>query len=156
MSYIAGSFNGALSTLPAHDLGKIVIQEVLKRSGVSLTDVSEVILGQILTAGQYQKQLLFVKIYFCSVRCIPLRSILTTHITFWHVYLPYDILCKICLASSTPVVPLPENEPAHDAVLTVSSSMQKVVGSSPGMARVVRKECKRCYYGTLAFKTHGF
>ena len=48
---ITGSFNGALSTLPAHELGKIVIQEVLKRSNVSVADVSEVILGQVLTAG---------------------------------------------------------------------------------------------------------
>jgi acetyl-CoA C-acetyltransferase len=49
-----GSFNGALSSLPAHDLGKIAIQEALKRSGVEASEVSEVIMGQILTAGQGQ------------------------------------------------------------------------------------------------------
>ncbi len=46
-----GSFNGALSTVPAHDLGKQVITEVLKRGNVQPGDVSEVIMGQVLTAG---------------------------------------------------------------------------------------------------------
>jgi len=48
------SFNGALSSLPAHDLGSIVVGEALKRAGVEPGDVSEVILGQILQAGQGQ------------------------------------------------------------------------------------------------------
>ncbi|XP_048210343.1 acetyl-CoA acetyltransferase, cytosolic [Perognathus longimembris pacificus] len=46
-----GSFNGALSTVPAHDLGATVIQEVLKRASVAPEEVSEVILGQVLAAG---------------------------------------------------------------------------------------------------------
>ncbi|MEZ5930570.1 MAG: acetyl-CoA C-acetyltransferase [Alphaproteobacteria bacterium] len=49
-----GSFNGSLSSLPAHDLGKIAIEAALERSGVQPEDVSEVILGQILNAGQGQ------------------------------------------------------------------------------------------------------
>src|SRR5215204_6385182 len=49
-----GAFNGALSTLPAHELGKVAIAEALKRAGVEGPDVSEVIMGQILTAGQGQ------------------------------------------------------------------------------------------------------
>ena len=49
-----GSFNGALSTLPAHELGKVAIQAALKRANVDAKDVSEVILGQILTAGAGQ------------------------------------------------------------------------------------------------------
>jgi acetyl-CoA C-acetyltransferase len=49
-----GSFNGGLSTLPAHDLGKIAIEAALERSGVQPTEVSEVIMGQILSAGQGQ------------------------------------------------------------------------------------------------------
>jgi acetyl-CoA C-acetyltransferase len=49
-----GAFNGALSTLPAHELGKVAIQEALKRAGVEGGRVSEVIMGQILTAGQGQ------------------------------------------------------------------------------------------------------
>ena len=46
-----GNLNGALSSLPAHQLGSIVIREGLERAGVKGEDVSEVILGQILTAG---------------------------------------------------------------------------------------------------------
>src|SRR3954470_6691094 len=49
-----GAFNGAFATMPAHDLGKIAIGEALKRAGVEGKEVSEVIMGQILTAGQGQ------------------------------------------------------------------------------------------------------
>jgi acetyl-CoA C-acetyltransferase len=49
-----GSFNGAFANVPAHELGKTAIREVLKRSAVAPADVSEVILGQILSAGQGQ------------------------------------------------------------------------------------------------------
>src|SRR5256885_2201899 len=49
-----GAFNGGLSGLPAHELGKVAIQEALKRAGVEGGRVSEVSLGQILTAGQGQ------------------------------------------------------------------------------------------------------
>ncbi|MCG8490730.1 MAG: acetyl-CoA C-acetyltransferase [Sneathiellales bacterium] len=49
-----GSFNGALSSLPAHKLGEAVIREALKRSKTEASDVSEVILGQILAAGEGQ------------------------------------------------------------------------------------------------------
>jgi acetyl-CoA C-acetyltransferase len=48
------SFNGAFASLPAHELGKVAIKEVLARAGVSPQDVSEVIMGQILTAAQGQ------------------------------------------------------------------------------------------------------
>jgi acetyl-CoA C-acetyltransferase len=49
-----GSFNGTLSSVPAHELGRIVLQEAMNRAGVEPGEVSEVILGQILTAGQGQ------------------------------------------------------------------------------------------------------
>ncbi len=49
-----GSFNGAFANLPAHELGKVAIKEVLKRAKVDAKDVSEVILGQILSAAQGQ------------------------------------------------------------------------------------------------------
>ncbi|OYZ68056.1 MAG: acetyl-CoA acetyltransferase, partial [Rhizobiales bacterium 24-66-13] len=49
-----GSFNGALSTLPAHQLGAIAIKAALERAGVPSAQVSEVILGQVLTAAQGQ------------------------------------------------------------------------------------------------------
>src|ERR1700680_1871474 len=49
-----GAFNGALASLPAHELGKIAIKSALERAGVEGARVSEVIMGQILTAGQGQ------------------------------------------------------------------------------------------------------
>ncbi|MDJ0827519.1 MAG: acetyl-CoA C-acetyltransferase [Rhodobacter sp.] len=49
-----GSFNGAFANTPAHDLGTTAIQAALARAGVQAEDVSEVILGQILSAGQGQ------------------------------------------------------------------------------------------------------
>ena len=49
-----GSFNGSLGNLPAHELGAVVIKELLKRGKVEAAEVSEVILGQVLAAGQGQ------------------------------------------------------------------------------------------------------
>ncbi len=49
-----GSFNGTLGALPAHELGKVAIKAALERANVAPGDVSEVILGQVLTAGQGQ------------------------------------------------------------------------------------------------------
>src|SRR5689334_4962256 len=46
-----GTFNGSLSSLPAHKLGELVIRELLQRTKVSGADISEVIMGQILTAA---------------------------------------------------------------------------------------------------------
>ena len=43
-----------LPSLPAHELGKVAIKAALKRAGVEGGRVSEVIMGQILTAGQGQ------------------------------------------------------------------------------------------------------
>ncbi|KAM7367819.1 hypothetical protein PAMP_014094 [Pampus punctatissimus] len=48
------SLNGALSTVPLHDLCSVVIKEVLKRAGVKPEEVSEVIMGHVLTAGHGQ------------------------------------------------------------------------------------------------------
>jgi len=49
-----GAFNGAFANLSAHELGKVAIKSALERAGVEGRQVSEVILGQILTAGQGQ------------------------------------------------------------------------------------------------------
>jgi acetyl-CoA C-acetyltransferase len=46
-----GSFNSSLAAVSAADLGTIAVQEALARAGVSAEDVSEVILGNVLTAG---------------------------------------------------------------------------------------------------------
>src|SRR5437588_2325 len=47
-----GAFNGGLASLPAHKLGEVAIVEALKRARVEPKEVSEVILGQILAAGE--------------------------------------------------------------------------------------------------------
>jgi acetyl-CoA C-acetyltransferase len=49
-----GSFNGSFANTPAHDLGAAAIKAALARAGVDAADVSETILGQVLTAGQGQ------------------------------------------------------------------------------------------------------
>jgi acetyl-CoA C-acetyltransferase len=49
-----GSFLGAFGSTPAHELGRIAIQAALEQAGVEAADVSEVILGQVLTAAQGQ------------------------------------------------------------------------------------------------------
>ncbi|CAN7297861.1 acetyl-CoA C-acetyltransferase [Mesorhizobium amorphae] len=49
-----GSFNGAFAATPAHELGAVVIRELLSRTGVEPGEVDEVILGQVLTAAQGQ------------------------------------------------------------------------------------------------------
>ncbi|MBD8618609.1 acetyl-CoA C-acetyltransferase [Sphingomonas sp. CFBP 13728] len=49
-----GSFLGAFATTPAHELGRIAIEAALEQAGVAGEDVSEVILGQVLTAAQGQ------------------------------------------------------------------------------------------------------
>uniref|UniRef100_A0A1B0CC26 Acetyl-coa acetyltransferase n=2 Tax=Lutzomyia longipalpis TaxID=7200 RepID=A0A1B0CC26_LUTLO len=49
-----GNFNGCFSKLSAADLGAVAIKEVLARANVKAEDVSEVIMGQALTAGQGQ------------------------------------------------------------------------------------------------------
>jgi acetyl-CoA C-acetyltransferase len=49
-----GALNGTLGALPAHDLGKVAIAAALERAATEPAAVSEVIMGQILTAGQGQ------------------------------------------------------------------------------------------------------
>ena len=49
-----GSFNGALSSLSAHALGAVALQAAFARAGVEASDVDEVILGQVLAAGEGQ------------------------------------------------------------------------------------------------------
>ncbi|MFK7879248.1 acetyl-CoA C-acetyltransferase [Roseobacter sp.] len=49
-----GSFGGSFASTPAHDLGAAVLKEVVARAGVDPSDVSETILGQVLTAAQGQ------------------------------------------------------------------------------------------------------
>jgi len=49
-----GSFNGAFANTPAHELGAAVLEAVVERAGIDKSEVSETILGQVLTAAQGQ------------------------------------------------------------------------------------------------------
>src|SRR5690349_8957727 len=49
-----GSFQGSLSSIPAPELGAVVVRAVLERAGVAPDAVDEVVLGQVLTAGSGQ------------------------------------------------------------------------------------------------------
>ncbi|MGY6632751.1 MAG: acetyl-CoA C-acetyltransferase [Alkalilacustris sp.] len=49
-----GSFNGSFANTPAHDLGAAVLAALVARAGIDPAEVSETILGQVLTAGQGQ------------------------------------------------------------------------------------------------------
>src|SRR5258708_23026995 len=49
-----GGFNGGLASLAAHKLGEVAIREAMRRAGVEPGEVNEVILGQILAAGEGQ------------------------------------------------------------------------------------------------------
>ena len=49
-----GSFSGAFANTPAHDLGAAVLKALVERAGIEPGEVSETILGQVLTAGQGQ------------------------------------------------------------------------------------------------------
>ncbi|MFC6639208.1 acetyl-CoA C-acyltransferase [Sulfitobacter sp. JBTF-M27] len=49
-----GSFGGSFANTPAHDLGAAVLKEIIARAGVDASEVSETILGQVLTAAQGQ------------------------------------------------------------------------------------------------------
>jgi acetyl-CoA C-acetyltransferase len=49
-----GSFSGSFANIPAHDLGSAVLEALVERAGIDKADVSETILGQVLTGGQGQ------------------------------------------------------------------------------------------------------
>ncbi|MBB3950639.1 acetyl-CoA C-acetyltransferase [Aureimonas jatrophae] len=49
-----GAFNGAFADVPAHELGAVAVGEALRRAGVEAGEVDEVILGQVLSAGEGQ------------------------------------------------------------------------------------------------------
>jgi acetyl-CoA C-acetyltransferase len=49
-----GSFTGAFANTPAHDLGTTVLEALVERAGIDKSEVSETILGQVLSAGQGQ------------------------------------------------------------------------------------------------------
>ena len=49
-----GSFSGSFANIPAHELGTTVLEAIVSRAGIDKSEVSETIMGQVLTAGQGQ------------------------------------------------------------------------------------------------------
>ena len=49
-----GAMGGTLKNVPGHELGSCVIKETLKKSGINVNDIDEVIMGQVLTAAAGQ------------------------------------------------------------------------------------------------------
>tara|TARA_B100000745_G_scaffold6399_1_gene5352 strand:+ start:49 stop:387 length:339 start_codon:yes stop_codon:yes gene_type:complete len=49
-----GTFRGSLKKMQAHDLGSIVIKEVIKKSNLKSNEIDEIIMGQVLTGGTGQ------------------------------------------------------------------------------------------------------
>ena len=49
-----GSFGGSFAKTPAHDLGSTVLTALVERAGIEKEEVSETILGQVLSSGQGQ------------------------------------------------------------------------------------------------------
>ena len=76
-----GNLNGSLSSLKAHELGAIVIRDVLTRSKVPASDVAEVIMGQVCTAGIYVKHP-FESFFFPKVPRLRWRKRLP--LEFWY------------------------------------------------------------------------
>ncbi len=73
-----GSFGGALSSLAAPRLGAVVIEEALRRSGVSSNAVDEVIMGNVLTAGEGQAPARQAAIFAglpTSVECMTINKV---------------------------------------------------------------------------------
>jgi acetyl-CoA acetyltransferase len=66
-----GSFAGAFSNTPAHDLGAAVLQAVVERAGVDKGEVSETILGQVLTAAQGQNPARHISTRACPRKAPP-------------------------------------------------------------------------------------
>ena len=51
---VVGSFSGSFANIPAHELGTTVLEAIVSRAGIDKSEVSETIMGQVLTAGQGQ------------------------------------------------------------------------------------------------------
>jgi acetyl-CoA C-acetyltransferase len=73
-----GSFNGSLSSLPAHKLGEVAIGAALERAKVDPSDVNEVIMGQVLTAAQGQN----------PARQAAIAAGISEEATAWGVWVP--------------------------------------------------------------------
>ena len=73
-----GSFQGSLSSFPAPKLGALVVEEAVRRAGINKTDVQEVIMGNVLTAGEGQAPARQAALYAGlpeSVECLTVNKV---------------------------------------------------------------------------------
>src|SRR4029077_12744004 len=70
-----GSFQGSLSTVPAPKLGAVAIEAALKRAGVAADQVSEVIMGNVLQAGEGQAPARQAAIYAGIPKSVPAMTV---------------------------------------------------------------------------------
>jgi len=73
-----GSFQGSLSSFPAPKLGALVVEDAIRRAGINKTDVQEVIMGNVLTAGEGQAPARQAALYAGlpeSVECLTVNKV---------------------------------------------------------------------------------
>jgi acetyl-CoA C-acetyltransferase len=104
-----GTFGGALRDIPAVELGKIAVQEALKRAKMKPEQVEEVILGNVLTAGQGQN----------PARQVLIRSGIPKEI-------PATTINKVCASGLKSVMMAAQVIKAGDADIVVAGGMESM------------------------------
>ncbi len=104
-----GTFGGALRDIPAVELGKIAVQEALKRAKMKAEQVEEVILGNVLTAGQGQN----------PARQVLIRSGIPKEI-------PATTINKVCASGLKSVMMAAQVIKAGDADIVVAGGMESM------------------------------
>ena len=104
-----GSFGGALRDVPAVDLGKIAVEEALKRAKIKSEQVEEVILGNVLTAGQGQN----------PARQVVIRSGIPQEV-------PGTTINKVCASGLKSVMMAAQAIKAGDADVVLAGGMESM------------------------------
>jgi len=104
-----GSFGGALRDIPAVELGKIAVEEALKRAKIKSEQVEEVILGNVLTAGQGQN----------PTRQVIIRSGIPQEV-------PGTTINKVCASGLKSVMMAAQAIKAGDADIVVAGGMESM------------------------------
>ncbi|UWG99119.1 acetyl-CoA C-acetyltransferase [Dehalobacter sp. DCM] len=108
-----GNFNGALGEVPAVELGALVLQEAIKRSGISPNQVEEVIIGNVLSAGLGQN----------PARQAAIKAGIPNEVPAWTVN-------KVCGSGLKAVVCAAQAIMAGDAEIVVAGGMENMSSSA--------------------------
>ncbi len=104
-----GTFGGTLRDTPAIELGKVAVQEAIKRAGIKPEQVEEVILGNVLTAGQGQN----------PARQVLIRSGIPKEI-------PATTINKVCASGLKSVMMAAQAIKAGDADIVVAGGIESM------------------------------